>query len=286
LPSLHEFWAADLKGVQVALGDVHDLDVLWATVLSVKTLLDPTVRDRWRERLREERLRCLARYRAKMVGRASLWPLWRAALPKAHELRALGLGRLETWASFLDPNLRHSTHVAHLSAQLFDGLWDRTQLQQREQYRDILQAAALMHDVGHSKMHKGHHKESARLIRKLSPPLGWTVEEVNLASLVARYHRGAMPGESQKRFFALSKSKRAIVQLLGGILRFACACDRQHDAKIRRVQVESSSPVLLVRADGYGTDTALAEHLAAARFLLELAYHRPVFIIPAESHAA
>jgi CHAD domain-containing protein len=29
LPGLHEFWGADLKEMQDALGDVHDLDVLW-----------------------------------------------------------------------------------------------------------------------------------------------------------------------------------------------------------------------------------------------------------------
>jgi exopolyphosphatase/guanosine-5'-triphosphate,3'-diphosphate pyrophosphatase len=196
------------------------------------------------------------------------------------------LQRLERWASFLDPNIRHSRHVANLSVQLFDGLSNGTQAEQNERYRHILRAAAMMHDVGRSKMNKGHHKESARLIRKLSPPLGWRADEIHLVSLVARYHRGAMPGESQNGFSTLPKSQRSIVQLLGGILRFACACDRQHDAQIRRVDVESSSPVLRVRADGYGADTSLAEHLAAARYLLELAYNRPVYIMAAAPHAA
>jgi len=285
LSGLHEFWAADLKEVQDALGDVHDLDVLWATAHSVKAFTEPAVRERWRARLDAERQRCLARYRDKMVGNNSLWPLWRAALPKSEELRSLGLRRLDTWASFLDPDYRHSRHVAHLSAQLFAGL-DDTQPRRQEQSRDILQAAAMMHNVGRSRMHRGHHKESGKLIRKLCPPLGWTAEELNLASLIARYHRGAMPSESQKRFSALAKSKREIVQLLGGILRFACACDMQHDAQIRQVEVESSTPVLRVRADGYGTDTALAEHLAAARFLLEIACHRPVFVVPTKPRAA
>jgi CHAD domain-containing protein len=286
LPALHEFWASDLKEVQDALGDVHDIDVLWATALSMNAFPDPAVREHWRERIREQRQQCLEKYRRKMVGRDSLWPVWRAALPKAEELRALGSRRLEIWASFLDPSVGHSRHVAHLAEQLFDGLSDETRGGGREECRHILRAAAIMHDVGRSKMHKGHHKESARLIRKLTPPLGWTAEQIDLASLIARYHRGAMPSQSQKRFSSLPESKRFMVQLLGGILRFACACDRQHDAQIRRVDVESSNPILRVRADGYGSDSSLAEHLAAARYLLELAYHRPVFIVPAESHAA
>lgn len=286
LPGLHEFWADDLKEVQDALGDVHDIDVLWATALSVNAFPEPTIRERWRERVREERQQCLHKYRRKMVGRDSLWPVWRAALPKIEDLRALGLRRLEVWASLLDPSVGHSRHVAHLAEQLFDGLPDGTQRGDREEFRHILRAAAIMHHVGRSKMHNGHHKESARLIRKLSPPLGWTAEQIDLASLIARYHRGAMPSQSQKRFSSLSESKRSTVQLLGGILRFACACDREHDSQIRRVDVESSNPVLRVRADGYGADTSLAEHLAAARYLLELAYHRPVFIVSGEFHAA
>jgi len=278
LPSLHEFWAEDLKEVQDALGDVHDLDVL-STMLNANALLEPTVREWWRERIREERQQCLERYRRKMVGKGSLWARWRAPLPKADELRTLGLQRFEIWTSFLDPDLRHSRHVAHLAVQLFDGLSDGIKPDDREACRSILQAAALMHNAGRSRMNKGHHKESARLIRKLSPPLGWTAGEVSMASLIARYHRGAMPSESHKIFSALPKSRRSMVQVLGGILRFACACDRQHDAQIRRVDVESSDPVLRVRADGYGADTSLAEHLAAARYLLEVAYHRPVFVM-------
>lgn len=286
LPSLHEFWAEDLKQVQDALGDVHDLDVLWATILSATVFEEPAVRERWRERVREQRQQRLETYRRKMVGRDSLWPQWRAALPEPKDLRALGLHRLERWASFLDPNVRHSRHVAHLSMQLFEGLSDRIPAGKREAYCDVLRAAALTHDIGRSSVRKGHHKESARLIRKLQPPLGWTAEELSLASLVARYHRGAMPRESHKAFAALAKSQRSLVQFLGGILRFACACDQQHDSKIRQVDVESTGPVVRVRAEGYGANSPLAEHLAAARYLLEVAYERPVYLVSSAPNAA
>jgi hypothetical protein len=38
--------------------------------------------------------------------------------------------------------------------------------------------------------------------------------------------------------------------------------------------------VFMVRAEGYTESTPLAEHLAAARHLLELTYGRPVFVMP------
>jgi CHAD domain-containing protein len=286
LPSLHELWSDDLKELQDALGDVHDLDVLWHTALSIKAFPDPASHLEWRARVQHERQQCLDQYRRKMIGTDSLWKVWRAALPKPEELRSIGFRRLEIWAAFLDPNVRHSKHVAHLALQLFDGLADRVPRAKRERCRYILRAAALMHDVGYAKANRGHHKASARMIRKLSAPLGWTADEIRLISLVARYHRGALPSDTQKAFSALPQSKRWIVQFLGGILRLACACDRQQDSRIRRVDVESSSPVLKVRAEGYAEATPLAEHLAAARYLLELADHRPVFIVPTGSHAA
>ena len=281
LPGLHEAWGRDLKELQDALGDVHDLDVLWQTAVNLKVFPDTATKTQWRARIEQERQERLLEYRKKMVGSGSLWRVWRAVLPPAEDLRTLGFQRLGIWASFLDPNVRHSRHVAELAVQLFDGLaTDEVRNSNRESYRQILRAAALMHDVGHSRVNRGHHKESARLIRNLTPPMGWTADELRTASLVARYHRGALPRETQPSFSALPKSKRWLVQFLGGILRLACAFDREHDKQIRRVHVESSNPVLTVRAEGYAPATALAEHLAAARHLLEMACHRPVLVLP------
>jgi CHAD domain-containing protein len=286
LPSLYEFWSADLKEVQDALGDVHDLDVLWATALTINAFPEPESRKCWRDRILEKRHQCLAKYRAKMVGKDSLWSVWRAALPKPEQARALASQRLEIWASSLDPDVAHSKHVARLAVQIFDGLSQNIERNKRDRYRGILQAAALMHNVGLSKQQEGHHKRSARLIRSIKPPLGWSSDELRLASLVARYHRGALPSDTQKCFSTLCKSKQWLVQFLGGVLRLACACDSQHDTQIRRVDVELSDPVLRIRAEGYREVSSHAEHLAAARHLLEIAYRRPVFISSARDHAA
>jgi exopolyphosphatase/guanosine-5'-triphosphate,3'-diphosphate pyrophosphatase len=286
LPSLHEAWGLDLKELQDALGDVHDLDVLWHTAASLRVFPDPAARAQWRDRIEQEREEHLQEYRRRMVGSGSLWPVWRAALPKAEDVRSVGFQRLGIWASFLDPNVRHSKHVANLAVQLFDGLpIDGMHEAKRESSRYVLRAAALMHDVGYSRVNQGHHKESARLIRKLTPPLGWTADEIRTVSLIARYHRGALPRETQKTFAVLPKSKQWLVQFLGGILRLACAFDRQHDNQIRRLQVESSNPVLTVRAEGYTETMALAEHVAAARHLLETACHQPILVQPLEARA-
>ena len=284
LPALYESWGKDLKELQDLLGEVHDCDVLWQIAVKIKAFPDTATRAEWRSRIEKERNRRLEIYRSKMIGPESLWSLWRAGLPQPSEFRHLGLERLRLRASFMDPDFGHSRLVCDLALQLYDGL-DLHELipgNKRDAYRDVLEAAALMHDVGLHKANKGHHKISAREIRKVAPPLGWTASEIRLAALVARYHRGALPRVKQKRFAALSSSRQRLVQFLAGILRLACACDRDHEKPIRHLSLAGDPALLTIKAKGYIEATPLAEHLAAARYLLELACQRPILLIPAE----
>ena len=122
LPEQHAAWSNDLKELQDMLGEVHDLDVLWATALQVNAFPDAGSRTKWHSRIIEERTRRIDNYRAKMVGKNSLWPVWRAQLPVGKQIESAALSRLKLWASFLDPDFKHSNHVTHLALQLYDGL--------------------------------------------------------------------------------------------------------------------------------------------------------------------
>jgi hypothetical protein len=283
LPNLHARWADDLKELQDLLGDVHDLDVLWETALRIKAFPDTTSRAHWRSRLIEERNSRLNVYRTKMAGKDSLWMKWRMELPAADDLRQLALRRLGIWASLLDADFDHARHVADLAVQLYEHLSvdPGLNISSRNDYLRVLHGSALMHNIGRSRASKGHHKVSARLIRKLDPPLGISANELQLMALIARYHRGALPRETQPRFAALSPAKQRLVQFLAGILRLACAFDRRRDGRISRFELESLTPICTLRAAGYDEAGPLAEHLAAARHLLELACRRPILILPA-----
>jgi len=83
LPEEHAAWRGDLKQLQDLLGEVHDLDVLWSALLRLNAFPDEQARARWRARVLEERSRRIDQYRAKMLGGASLWQVWRARLPRA-----------------------------------------------------------------------------------------------------------------------------------------------------------------------------------------------------------
>jgi CHAD domain-containing protein len=277
LPELHELWSGDLKELQDLLGEVHDLDVLWTTALQVNAFQDPDARARWHRKILEERGRRIHAYRAKMVGKESLWPAWRSELPEGKQVRTLAMRRVRLWGSLLDPNPSHSSHVARMALQLYDGLPGKSDLSGPGD-RAILQLAAWLHDVGMSKGKKGHHKVSHRLISTVVPPLGCSAAELKMAAVVARYHRGALPRAGQKALTGLTPNQRTTAVRLAGILRLANAFDTEHRQQIVSVGVTEASGFLLVMAQGYNPRSSTAETVAAARHLLETVYRCPILV--------
>jgi len=148
LPEEHKAWSNDLKAVQDLLGEVHDLDVLWATALASQIFSAETFsneissgesfpdeiasepqmpsgaesRERWHRQIADERAQRIERYRKKMVGPNSLWNIWRAGLPQGKQIQSLATQRMKLWAKALDPDFAHSEHVARLALELYDGL--------------------------------------------------------------------------------------------------------------------------------------------------------------------
>ena len=279
LPREHAAWGRDLKDLQDFLGEVHDLDVLWNTAVQIAAFPDLESRTRWRERLTEERNQRLDRYREKMVGQQSLWRVWRAELPSGPQLRAAAMARLRTWASYLDPDFLHSQRVANLSLSLYDGLKQAGLLNQNREHdsRAVLHAAALLHDVGKAKGDKEHHKDSFKMIRNLTQPLGWTSRELQMAAVIARYHRGALPRPRKKSVQLLDLPDRRIMLQLAGVLRLANSLDTQNGTD-PKLKVALDDKTILVQAAGYSALNRSAEEVAAARHLLEVVLSRPILV--------
>ncbi len=282
LPEQHAAWSGDLKEIQDLLGEVHDLDVLWATALQINVFPTLESRSLWQMRVAGERGERIQKYRDKMVGKNSFWQVWRTALPQGKEVRQIALVRLKLWASILDPDFHHSSHVTKLALQLYDGLPAGSQPENSPalDQRSILNLAALLHDVGRSKNEKQSHKTSYRLVERLDSPLGWSAEELHLAAVISRYHQGALPHPGQKTMRSLTIFQRQIVLRLAGILRLAAAFDANRDSRIQNLRVERQHGFLEIKADGYSVRDRVAERIAAARHLLEMFYHQPVMIKP------
>lgn len=278
LPQRHAKWARDLRELQDALGEVHDFDVLKAAI-KAHPEIDAQDRERWNKKLAEERQQRLEHYRQKMLGKNSLWLVWRAGLPSGPTLEQAAMEKLTTWASFLDPDLHHSAHVTRLALQLYDGL-AKNGIVNDARYRRILQAAAILHEIGRSRGPQGHRKHAYSLIRRLKPPLGWSAEELQCVAVIARYHRGALPQTSDSSFVGLPPERRRGILPMVGILRLADAFDFSHDRQIERVAVERRDGAVIVYGRGLQEISPIAERLARARYLLETTCGCPILIRP------
>ncbi len=292
LPRQHALWGDDLKELQDLLGDVHDLDVLWATAVEIHAFPDVESRKRWREKLNIERSKRIERYRAKMVGKESLWRMWQAGLPVGPQVRAAALSRLRTWAGYLDPDFSHSQRVAQLALLLYDGLKSvglaistsypsasfTVPANLNPDTRAVLQAAALLHDVGKAKGLGNHQKNSYRMIRGMARPLGWSARELNLMAAVARYHRGALPHPRGTVMQALDLADRPVAMQLAGVLRLANALDTGPTENAPRLEVSLQDRSVVVRTVGYSALDRSAEDIAQARHLLETVLRRPVLV--------
>ena len=303
LPRQHALWGDDLKELQDLLGEVHDLDVLWAMAIEIAPFPDVAIRDHWREKLNQERAKRIDRYREKMVGRHSLWRVWRAELPSGPQLRAAAMSRLRVWAGYLDPDFAHSERVTQLALLLYDGLKDAglvtkkpesTELLAEDHVpldhdgRAVLQAAALMHEVGKAKGAENHQKASYRMIRGMARPLGWSARELEMAAVVARYHRGPLPRPQGKTMQLLEFADRPMAMQLSGILRLAIALDKRNgreSANPPRLEVSLQDRFVVVRVAGYSALDRSAEKVAAARHLLETVLRRPVLVRTLRSSA-
>jgi HD superfamily phosphodiesterase len=278
LPAHHAAWSDDLKSLQDVLGEVHDLDVLWATAAQVNAFPDGEARFRWHGKILEERGRRIEAYREKMMGKASLWATWRSQLPQGRQVESIALNRLRLWASLLDPDFKHSQHVARLALQLYDGLPSAGT--ESSEDRTVLQLAALLHDIGLSRKSKAHHKTSQKLIARLNPPLGWSRDKMKMVAAVARYHRGALPRAGQKVLAEFTLPQRQTAIKLAAVLRLANAFDADRDGRIERLACERKNGFLLIRAQAYDPRDRLAEIIAGSRHLLETVYRRPVLVKP------
>jgi len=281
LPSMYSGWSPDLKLLQDMLGEVHDLSVLEQAIAKDRRLSSETARAAWISRLQQERDSRIRQYRSRMAGKSSPLSVWREGFPPERELRAAGLSRLAEWGYFLTPDFQRVRRVARLSLQLYDGLANRGWMDHDShiQGRLILHAAALLQEVGRFKAGKGHHKQSYRMIRKIAPPPGWSKKDLELVALIARFHRRALPRLDHKILSRHEISLRHSLVLLAAILRFANAFHAKPYRAVRRLEVEESSGVIIVRADGFPDREPLTAKLSVARRLMEFACHRAVHIL-------
>jgi exopolyphosphatase/guanosine-5'-triphosphate,3'-diphosphate pyrophosphatase len=130
----------------------------------------------------------------------------------------------------------HTDHVAQLSLQMFDGL-ARLGLHPGDAVeRELVWAAAMLHDVGMAIDYDDHHKHSRYLILNGALP-GFDPRELVLISEMVRYHRKGMPSFSSELAPVTRKGDQAILDRGATLLRLAEGIERARDQIVRDVSL-------------------------------------------------
>lgn len=134
-------------------------------------------------------------------------------------------------------DLDHGQRVAQFAVDLFDqtqGIlhdWDHLE-------RELLWAAAILHNCGYFVSHSSHHKHSYYLIRN-GELLGFTEIELEMIANLARYHRKSHPKKKHDNYSNLpSKSHRQAVSQISALLRVAVALDRRRIGAIQSIHCD------------------------------------------------
>jgi exopolyphosphatase / guanosine-5'-triphosphate,3'-diphosphate pyrophosphatase len=162
-----------------------------------------------------------------------------------HALRDVARRSVRQLAQRCDEDPRHSEHVAGLAVHLFDATIDLHGLD--DEYRHLLEAAALLANVGLVVSHSKHHLHSYYVIRN-SELVGFTDPEIELVALIARYHRKSAPKSAHAEFDHLSPADQFAVRVLAGLLRIAIGLDRSHDQRVGDLRITTGRKRLGIEA--------------------------------------
>ena len=155
------------------------------------------------------------------------------------ELTQLGSDQrrtVEALARRFGVDMRHAHTVSGFVHKLFEGLYPLHRLP-RETGR-LLEAAAILRDVGHFISDTSHHKHSHYIVAN-ADLAGFTDSERLDIALLCRYHRKALPGPRHPDFDGLSSERKRAIQLLTPLLRIADALDRSREQRVERLDLEN-----------------------------------------------
>ncbi len=198
-----------------------------------------------------------------------------------HHLSDLRRASVFHLVELCDDDPDHAVQVARLALGLHDALAERLELGDPE--RELLEAAALLANVGLFISHSRHHKHSYYVIRNSEHMMGFTDREVELIALVARYHRRSVPSvDKHPEFAALTEADRRVVRSLAALLRVAIGLDRNHDASVAGLEVrDEGEQVRVVLTAVSGAEVAVEAATATERAgLLSELLDTPVVVEP------
>ena len=143
----------------------------------------------------------------------------------------------------------HGPQVARLALKIFDAA--APALKVGPQTRELLEHAALLHDIGRVIDHDRHNRHTYYLVKN-AELLGFDPLEIEIIAQAARGHRKPSARLDSPEFRALSPAKRHLVRSMAAILRLADALDRSHFSVVKDIHVRRSPDRFNITVDAAG----------------------------------
>ncbi|HZV74429.1 MAG TPA: Ppx/GppA phosphatase family protein [Conexibacter sp.] len=174
-------------------------------------------------------------------------------------------------------DLVHAEHIAGLAHQLLEALPGAGLPEPGEP--ELVEAAALLHDVGMAVDYDDHHKHSSYLILGSGLP-GFTPREVALIALMARYHRKGTPQLGALAPLCREGDEQLVLRG-AALLRIAEQLERNRDQVVRaaRLRRPSKDGDVELELDAIGDDTVARWGAERQGDLFERAFGAPLRVV-------
>jgi exopolyphosphatase / guanosine-5'-triphosphate,3'-diphosphate pyrophosphatase len=177
------------------------------------------------------------------------------------------------------PEPAHTNHVANLAVGVWDELAAVGLHGADPAERELLWAAAMLHDIGTAIDYDDHHKHSRYLVLNAGLP-GFSSRETALIAQMVRYHRKGTPSMGELEPLARDGDDDLLTRC-SAVLRLAEQFERARDQAVRSTRVDVSDGVVDVTLEATG-DVSVAQWAAERQgdvferaFGKELRVHAP-----------
>lgn len=141
----------------------------------------------------------------------------------------------------------HAKNVCKIALQIYDVIEKELGLEKHN--RQLLEIASILHDIGMFIRGSDHQLHSQYIILH-SDIFGLSKDDMQIISLVAKYHRGIVPDQRDSSFTSLPRLERVTVLKLAAILRVADALDRSHSQKELEISTKIENDNLILSVHG------------------------------------
>ena len=169
---------------------------------------------------------------------------------------------------------KHYRKVASFGRLLFQALEPLHRL--RPDWGRLLEAAAILYDIGSFVADTGHHKHSQYLVANSGLP-GFTDRERLLVAQLCRFHRKSMPGPRHPDFLALPLDDRRGLIFLIPLLRLADACDLSKSQAVEEIECQTEGSAVNIVLRGAKVDLELWASQRVAE-VFQPVYARPLAV--------